>query len=416
MVRKSIQTILKSFKHIAIPFGVVSTASLSSVFNTAHAETIGDVIFQKRGILLHGSDGKGLIGGTKQLAHNIESITGKIMEGIDWIMNLPFSIPKLSADLLTLIYNLLSDIALKTPLFLFNNPVIKNTSLTFALISISIVTLLTIYESFMQMMKKEHTDFKTIAKRWALIASISGFMPFAFEKGFEYLNTFSEAISNIGNVNGGNKLGLVSPSRMGLFDTLIIILFDLTAISMIIPFAMQAGRRWFDLLVLCAISPLALSAYVFDRHRHHFRKWINEVKSLSIVQLVQAVFILLMGIFIFSTQAIQGGMFVMICKLLVVLGGLYRLCNPPRMVTQLADGGSDDVMDMYNHYKKSFLDVKDTLTGKKFTQPSNFIGGIIQKRKEDKMKEKYGVRHLDVDEITKNLRIKHGRRHVKDLL
>jgi hypothetical protein len=415
MVHFSILTKLKIIKRISIPFGVMSTASLFSVFNTAHAETtVSDIIFQKKGVLLQGTEGKGIIQGTKEVWGNIEYITEQIIKGLDWFNNLPGSISKLSADLLTLIYNFLTDIALQTPLFIFNNPLLKNTSLTFSLVSISLVTILTIFEAFMQMFKKEHTDLKTIVKRWAIIASVSGFLPHIFEMSFDWLNKLSDAISNIGNVNGGNAKGFISGKKMGFFDTLIVILFDITAISMLIPFALQAGKRWFDLACLAAISPLALSSWIFDRHRHHYYKWWNEVKSLSIVQVVQAVFILILGVFIFSTQAIQGGILVIISKLVILIAGIHRMVNPPRIVTALA-GGKEDVFDVYDDYKKTFNNIKDTVTLQKF-RPTNFVKDMIAKNKETKMKQKYGVRHLDVDKIESDLRKKHGRRFVKDLL
>jgi hypothetical protein len=417
MVRDSL---LIGIKRIAVPFGVVSTASLFTVFNTAHAETVTssktvtDYIFQRKGLLLHDTEGKGIIGGTKQVWHNIEWISEKIVFALDWLNNLPISIPKYSADLLTLIYNFLSDIALKTPLFLFNNPALQNTSLVFSLVSISIVTILTVFEAFMQMFKKEHTDLKTIVKRWAIIASVTGFLPHIFEMSFDWLNKLSDAISNIGSVNGGNANGFISGKRMGFFDTLIIILFDITAISMLIPFALQAGKRWFDLACLAAISPLALSSWIFDRHRHYYYKWWNEVKSLSIIQVVQAVFILILGVFVFSTQAIQGGILVIISKLVIMIAGIHRMVNPPRIVTALA-GGKEDAFDVYDDYKRTFNNIKDTVTLQKF-RPANFVRDMIAKNKENKMKKKYGVRHLDVDKIETNLRKKHGRRYVKDLL
>jgi hypothetical protein len=411
MVRDSI---LIRIKRIAIPFATISTASLFTVFNTAHAETMGDIIFQKKGILLQGTEGSGFIQGTKEVWGNIEYITEQIIKALDWLNNLPGSISKLSADLLTLIYNFLTHIALTTPLFIFNNPILQNTSLTFAIVSISIVTILTIFEAFMQMFKQDHTPLKTIVKRWAIVASVSGFLPFAFETGFDWLNKLSDAISNIGSVNGGNANGFISGTKMGFFDTLIIILFDLTAISMLIPFALQAGRRWFDLACLAAISPLALSSWIFDRHRHYFRRWWNEVKSLSIIQVVQAVFILIMGVFVFSTQSITGGLFTIVAKAILVCAGIHRMVNPPRIVTALA-GGQEDVFDVYNDYKKTFNNIKDTVTLKNFT-PTTFISNMIAKNKEAKMKQKYGVRHLDVDQIESDLRKKHGKRYVRDLM
>lgn len=269
----------------------------------------------------------------------------------------------------------------------------------FAMASISIVTILTIYEAFMQMLKKEHTDFKTIAKRYFLVASVSGFLPFFFESGFTFINKVSHAISSLGQVNGGNLSGYVTGEQMGFFDTLIICLFDLTAISMLIPFALQQGKRWFDTLCLSAISPLALTSYVFDRHRHYFSKWWNSVKSLAIIQVVYAVFILMMGIFIFATQGLTGGYITLAIKLLITLGALHRMVNPPRFVMSMTDGNGEDVFDMFDGLKNSYKNVYDTLTLRNF-KPANYF----RKKKEEELA------------TIKTLQKQHKRRYVKDLL
>lgn len=382
-------------------------------FQKAKAATVSDILSQKQGFIskhiFNPNDGYWPGEMLKSDLNKIEYITDKIIKGLDWLNNLDGSLPKLTADLLTAIYNFLAKIILQTPLFIFNNPFLKNTSLTFALISITIVTILTVFESFMQMLNKKHTDFKTIVKRWAIVAGISGFMPFAFESGFTFINKLSEAISKIGNVNGGNVNGFIYGETLSFFDTLIIILFDLTAIGMLIPVCLQAGRRWWDLMCLAAISPLALSAWVFDRHKHYFYAWRRKVKSLSLVQLVYSVFILLMGVFIFATQGIQGGIFTLIVKLLIVAGGLVRMSNPPRFVTnQTKDPGDIKV-------KSTFKGMYDTITFKKF-KPTEFIKGKMAEAKEHKLREKYGRRHLDLDQIEKELRKQHGKRYVKDLL
>lgn len=360
------------------------------------------MILQKSGILTHDyggvSKGLSLLELPKQAIHNIDVITGYIMKGLDFLNNLPLSIPKLTADLLTSIFHFLSKIILQTPLFIFNNPYLQNTSLTFALISISIVTLLTVFESFMQMFKKEHTPFKTIVKRWAVVAGVSGFMPFAFEAGFTFLNKLTTAITQIGTLNGGNASGLIYGETVGFFDTLIIILFDLTAIALLIPVCLQSGRRWWDILCLSAISPLALSSWVFNRHRHYFYTWWRNVKSLSMVQLVYAVFLLLMGIFIFSTQSLQGGIITLIIKLLIVIGGLLRLSNPPRFVTSLT-GDKTDLFDQYDEGKSTLKDIYDTLTFKNF-RPLQFFKNQSEERRSK----------------IQSLRKKTGKRYVGDLI
>jgi hypothetical protein len=230
----------------------------------------------------------------------------------------------------------------------------------------------------MQMLNKKHTNFKTILKRYFLVAGVSGFLPFAFETGFDYLNKLSDAISKIGGINGGNVNGMLSGSSLGLFDTLVVCLFDVTAIALLIPICLQAGRRWWDLLCLAAISPLALSAWVFDRHQHYFNLWWSRVKALSMVQIVYSVFILLMGIFIFTTQTIQGGFFTLIVKLVLVLGGLWRLSNPPRIVTSMTDNKSD-IFDMYDEGKDTFKTVLDTITFKNF-RPVKFIKNKLKRK------------------------------------
>jgi hypothetical protein len=223
-------------------------------------------------------------------------------------------------------------------------------------------------------------------------------MPFAFETGFEYLNKLSTAISHIGGINGGNADGFIYMKRMGFFDTLFLCLFDLTAISMLIPICLQAGKRWWDLLCLAAISPLALSTKIFDRHKHYFDAWWSRVKSLSLVQLVYSVFILLMGVFIFTTQSIHGGIFTLICKVVLILGGLTRLANPPSFVTRLT-GDKGDIFDEYDKTKNSLTTVWDTLTFKNF-RPTQFL----KKQKAAKLAKIQGLRK------------KHGKRYVGDLL
>ena len=392
MVRKSI------LKRLIIPYSAITTSSLTFTFNSTKAATINDVIFQKQGLLTHGTKtGFSLLELPKQAIHNIDVLTGYLMQGFDFLNNLPLSIPKLTADLLTNIFHFLSKIILQTPLFIFNNPYLKNTSLTFALISITVVTLLTVFESFMQMIKKEHTDFKKIIKRWSIVAGVSGFMPFAFETGFSFINKITNAITSMG-MNGGNTSGLIYGEYIGIFDTLVIVLFDITAIALLIPVCLQSGKRWWDLLCLACISPLALSSWIFDRHRHHFNSWWNKVQSLSLVQLVYAVFLLLMGIFIFSTQSIQGGIFTLIVKLLIVIGGLTRLSNPPQFVARMT-GSKSDVFDQYDEGKNTLKDIYNTLTFKNF-RPTQFF----KKQKENKLKK-----------VT-SLRKQHKRRYVNDLL
>jgi hypothetical protein len=232
----------------------------------------------------------------------------------------------------------------------------------------------------MKMLGKKHTDLKKFAKRYAIAVTASGFAPFAFKEGFSLLNELSNAIMKIGGgIDGGNINGLISGETVGFFDTLIIILFDLTTIALLIPVCLQAGRRWWDLFCLAAVTPLALSCYVFDRHQHYYKLWWNRVKSLSMVQLVYSVFILMMGIFIFATQSMQGGIYTLFIKLLIVAGGLYRLANPPRFVTKMT-GDKKDLLDSFEEGRDAFKSTKKILLfkDKKFNPVKKFAGNLVK--------------------------------------
>ncbi|MEH7374060.1 hypothetical protein [Neobacillus drentensis] len=373
-------------KKIAIPFTAITTASLTSFFNRAQAATLGDMIWQKNGVLTHDFGGNHSGGGfsivetTKTVYQNIEYITGKIIAALDWLNNLPGSLPKYTADLFTSVYHFLSKIALQTPLIIFDNPFIHNIFLTFSLLSISLVTILLIYESFMKMLKKKNTDLKKIAKRYAIAVAVSGFAPFAFKTGFTFLNELSDAISKIGGgIDGGNVNGFISAGTLGFFDTLIIILFDLTVIALLVPVCLQAGRRWWDLFCLAAITPLALSCWVFDRHQHYFNTWWKRVKTLSMVQIVYSVFILMMGIFIFATQSLQGGIYTLFIKLLIVAGGLFRLANPPKFVAKMT-GDKKDIFDSFDEGKDAFKATKKILffKDKKLNPVKKFAGKLVK--------------------------------------
>lgn len=365
-----VRVVCQSFlKKSAIHFAAFSASGLFFPIHQAKAASLSDM----------SQNGTNIIDMMKKAYINIEYITGKIIDGIDWLNNLPGSLPKLTADLFTTIYQFLSEIALETPLIIFDNPYVKNTSLTFSLISIAVVTFMFMYESVMKMLKKKHTDIKKILKRYAIVVVVSGFTPFAFKTAFYYLNELSIAISHIGSLNGGNFEGVISNKRLGFFDTLILILFDLSTIALLIPVCLQAGRRWWDLFCLAAISPLALSCWAFERHEHYAKTWWNKVKSLSLVQLVYSVFILMLGVFIFGTQSVQGGIYALFIKLLIVAGGLYRLSNPPKFVKTMT-GPKSDVLDAMDEGKGMLKNTRKILLfqDKKFNPVRNLYRKVIK--------------------------------------
>lgn len=319
-------------------------------------------------------------------------IGGVLSDAIKWFFALPESVAQMSATLLAKVYDLLMMI-LHTPLFIFNNSYIKDTSSVFAIASILIVTTLTLIELIKKMLQKKHTNYADIVKRWSLAVVGSGFAPFLFEQTFNLLNIATKAITQIG-VSEMNSTDVSNYLKMSVFNTHLLIGFDLILIALMIPVLLQNGRRFFDLMCLAAITPLALSAWVFDDYRHYFHRWWTQVKQLGSVQLVYALFVCLFGIFIFGTRNMTTGSGLFL-KFLISIGALYRFANPPQFIKSKFDQG-EDVIDMGKNMWKTGKNVWNVASGK----PAKVF---LDKQKDKQMKK------------TLELRKKHGVRFVKGL-
>ena len=300
----------------------------------------------------------------------------KILSFFKFIIYIFENLTELSIILLNKIYEFLMLIALQTPLFIFNFSVLENATLTFSSISVATVIIFTMINGFKRKFKKQHTSLTKISRRWALAVIGSGIAPYAFYQSFSFLNKISQAIANIGS----NEIS-VSEINGYVADAVhssVLMLFDLILLALIIPLMLQNFRRWFDIMCLSSITPLALSAWVFDEHKHYFNSWWNNLKRLSMVQIIYAVFICAMGLFIFGTKNVANGWGVFF-KLGIIIGGLYRMTNPPNIVKSKLDNG-EDILETGKQMKNSYKNVMDTVTLRKFNplyKTKNKIVGTI---------------------------------------
>lgn len=378
-------------KTILIPVTAISSTFLFT--KLAHAESLKDIVFQKKGILTTDFTGE-----DKTTWLGIGEIVKNVLAAFEWLKDIKQHIYDFSIDIFSFVFEMLMLVGLQTPSFIFNNSYTVNTTMTFSMISISIVILLTIYESIMQMLnkvsKQRYTKFSDILKRFPIAVGITGFTPFLFEQGFRLINKLTKGITSLGgNLFKENNLSEVI-SLSGV-DVLGMILFDVVALGLLIPILLQGGRRWFDLFTLCTISPLALTAWIFDRHRHLHAQWWSNIKRLSIIQLIMATFIVLMGIFLYGARFISADMWVY--KILVILGALFRIANPPNFVKSYVRG-EEDIIGMFDTYKKAFTGVYKTVSLKSF-KPLNFYRS---------------QKAINVQRAT--LRANHGKRFVDNLL
>jgi hypothetical protein len=285
----------------------------------------------------------------------------------------------MSTGLMSSLYQLCADLIMKTPIWIFENDWFSNTTLMFSGISIGIVTVLTVIEGIKQMLsglkeqkgyrRTKPMDIKTIAKRWFLVAGLTTAVPWLWKTAFKGLNYVSDVLIKMG---GDNMKSVALTGHMAAFDVGVMIAFDIVLISTIVPVLWQNGRRFFDLILLGVITPLALTAWIFDDYRHLFKQWWDQVKHLSLVQVYHALFLLVLGWFMFGvgTPATFTGFAI---KILVVIGGFARMTNPPRMIAKHMDsGGTFDSI--------SSGGVKSTIskTKKNFKMAADLMGGPLK--------------------------------------
>ena len=165
------------------------------------------------------------------------------------------------------------------------------------------------------------------------------------------MNLCSDAITGIGvsEIKAGE---LVLNGSLSVINLIALIGFDLLLISTLIPVLLKAGRRWFDLMLLVISTPLALCTWIFDQHRHWFNLWWKNVKQLSLIQLIHATFITFMAIVLFATRGLIEPNMILL-KILFIIGGFYRVANPPGFLKGFQDNG-DDVFSIGKSLKSHF--------------------------------------------------------------
>lgn len=277
---------------------------------------------------------------------------------IDWFKNLKQNIAEFTADLLSGSYSLITDIVLHTPLLLFDNQWFKENILQFTGLSIAMVLVLSMFEGVKRILsmftddrKSTHTDMKRISKRFPITLLISAVAPSAFYYGFKALNGLTNVILDIGKFNMQATLNGLKFDTTSWLDISMFLAFDMALIVMLIPVLLQNFRRWFDLVALGMLTPLAWGCWVFKSLEHYHKEWWQHIKKCSLTQLSYAVFILIIGTLMFgfkTPDTIMG----LLVKVGIVIGGLWRMSNPPSIFGRYIEKGANS-KDMWKGAKKS---------------------------------------------------------------
>lgn len=274
------------------------------------------------------------------------NIVNSVNKVVEWFKHIKENITDLSISLLTWSYDVIANVVLHTPTILFNSEWFSKNILMFTGLSIVVSIVLAIVEGYKRMfgrvLKKapNYTDMATISKRLPLVILGSGLAPLAFYHGTKIINWLTGAIIDITRLQMNKGIASMDYSDITVLGVIAFIGFDIALIGMMVPVFLQNFRRWFDLLALGVMTPLALSCWMFDSHKHYFKSWWEHIKKCSTVQLVYAVFLLIIGSLMFGSQPPTDEMDLFI-KMGIVIGGLWRMSNPPNIMRRYLDTGTD---------------------------------------------------------------------------
>jgi hypothetical protein len=252
----------------------------------------------------------------------------------------------MSIDFMTWSFDMITSVVLHTPVALFDSQWFSNNILMFTGLSIVMSMLLAMQEGFKRMFSRmfkkkiEFTDMTRVSQRMPFVILGAGLAPIGFYYGFKAINWLTSIIIDIGKHQMAEGVSGMKFSDVTFLELFAFIGFDIALIGMMIPVFLQNFRRWFDLLALGVMTPLALSCWMFSAHEHHFKNWWEHIKKCSTVQLVYAIFLLIIGSLMFGAKPPEDERELMI-KMGIVIGGLWRMSNPPNMMRRYLDTGTD---------------------------------------------------------------------------
>lgn len=299
-------------------------------------------------------------------------IGNAFMAVIDWINNLNENIGKMSVNLLAWVYEAVSNVVLRIPPFLFTTDAFAENIIMFSAVAIGLSTLGFVINGAKQTFNFSHDKLGDIIKRFGIVIVAMGFMPVILEKSFTIVNKLASIITKLGYSQMHVSGGVIPSSVTSGFDTFALLLFDVLLIGTLIPVFLQNARRYFDLFALSALSPLALSCWIFKDTRHYYTQWLAGIISICKVQLVYASFITLLGLLMFMTSNVVSG-WGLLFKLLMLAGGLYRMSHPPRIVKGMMDTSQGSITDVFTAFKSMY-----TLKGLNLANPIN-LGSKVGK-------------------------------------
>jgi hypothetical protein len=315
-----------------------------------------------------------VVEGSREFFTNMNALADKVKGWWAWFQNFEINIFNMTIDFLKWVYEFLAGFVLKTPLWLFSNEWFMKIAFMFCFVSFCVTIIFGVTDGIKRILNKPYTKVSRILKGMPLVLLGSGFFPLVFEHLFTFLNTLSSHITKIGSSQVVPIATKINAIDIGTLDAIALLGFDIVVIGMMIPLIMQMARRWFDILALGALTPIALSCSLFDDHKGYFKAWLSSLTKLTLFQLYYAIFIAFMGILIFGVSTEEFGS--LLVKCLIIIGGLWRMAYPPSIIKYNLDSGAD--------VQKVYRDTKDAVTLKNVRDMNLTLDGKPKDKKKKK--------------------------------
>ncbi|MFB7141986.1 hypothetical protein ACFCYN_20230 [Gottfriedia sp. NPDC056225] len=313
------------------------------------------------------------------ISSNLHDKTSSLLDRFEWIQNGKKMLEQLNEwskkysdkdplkSLIMALFSLLEKV-IYTPVFLFNNAYFTNLLLKFGALSMGLITSLTMLEGLKRILNKSTMSYRQLLQRLPIVMALTGFAPLLIVEGMKLLSYLTNLILQFGVSLTENVNPLGERPVTGLMDTILYVAFVILFGYNLVPILLSHGRRWFNVLSLTLLTPIAMLGYLFPSFHPFHQKWWASLKKNYLSQLYYSSFLSVLNIIMFgiSTPDTYQGVF---SKLLILLGGIHVFSQPPAFLNSYMQT-KPDVYSSVAQVQRSLATNPTALLWKAFRKPT----------------------------------------------
>lgn len=246
-------------------------------------------------------------------------------------------------DLIGETFSQMTKMVTTIPIELLDNPNVQKMQGLFIGYSVLMMVFLSIVEGYKALMGINYTRITTLFGRTFVALVGAGLTVPAVVWLVKCSNLAVEMILLLGEsyFTGSNDVGSVLKdfSKSGGVNFIASVLFLIAFFYFIVQAMFKVGIRWFDLLMNVVASPFAWASYITNGTASHLASWFGKTGKLILINLVYAFYVIVISVLVIAPGAIEsfGGW---VGRMLLMIGGLYRLANPPAWIEAMDSKGS----------------------------------------------------------------------------